>query len=102
MSLLVMLNASRGAIPSPSKTFLAAVSARASARPDRRDTVRRDQMKRLSFASVILVLFTTTVLAEKKDVTITAADGFALKGTLYSPGKNGPGVLLLHQCNADR
>jgi len=42
------------------------------------------------------------MLAEKKDVTITAADGFALKGTLYSAGKIGPGILLLHQCNADR
>jgi dienelactone hydrolase len=59
-------------------------------------------MKRFSLATVILVLFTCTGFAEKKDVTITSADGFALKGSLYSPGKTGPGVLLLHQCNADR
>jgi len=59
-------------------------------------------MRRFGFATIILIVFTATVFAEKKDVTITAADGFALKATLYSPGKIGPGILLLHQCNADR
>jgi len=59
-------------------------------------------MRRFGFATIILIVFTATVFAEKKDVTIAAADGFALKGTLYSPGKIGPGILLLHQCNADR
>src|SRR5499433_2224880 len=60
-------------------------------------------MKRACFVTIILLVFATTLLsAEKKDVTITAADGFALKGTLYSAGKIGPGILLLHQCNADR
>src|SRR5437870_13338064 len=59
-------------------------------------------MKRACFVTIILLVFATTLSAEKKDVTITAADGFALKGTLYSAGKIGPGVLLLHQCNADR
>src|SRR5215831_3671014 len=59
-------------------------------------------MRKLYSATIILVLFTVTAYAEKKDVTIAAADGFSLKGTLYSAGKIGPGVLLLHQCNADR
>ena len=59
-------------------------------------------MKRACFVTIILLVFATTLSAEKKDVTITAADGFALKGTLYSAGKIGPGILLLHQCNADR
>ena len=60
-------------------------------------------MKRACFVTIILFVFATTLLsAEKKDITITAADGFALKGTLYSAGKIGPGILLLHQCNADR
>jgi dienelactone hydrolase len=59
-------------------------------------------MKRLCLATVFLFVFTTTLLAEKKDVTIAADDGFSLKGTLYSAGKIGPGLLLLHQCNADR
>lgn len=38
----------------------------------------------------------------KQDISITAGDGFVLKGTHYSPGKRGPAVLLLHQCNSDR
>src|SRR5438132_7245685 len=59
-------------------------------------------MKRLCLTTIILLGFATTLLAEKKDVTIAAGDGFALKGTLYSAGKIGPGILLLHQCNADR
>lgn len=59
-------------------------------------------MKKFCFATISLLIFAVTLHAEKKDVTITAADGFPLKGTLYSPGKNGPGILLLHQCNADR
>lgn len=59
-------------------------------------------MKRVWLGTIILFVFTTTLFAEKKDVTITAGDGFALKGTLYSAGKIGPGILLLHQCNADR
>lgn len=35
-------------------------------------------------------------------VTLKAPDGLALKATYYSPGKPGPGVVLLHQCNRDR
>jgi dienelactone hydrolase len=60
-------------------------------------------MRRACFATIMLLIFAATLIAaEKKDVTISAADGFALKGTLYSAGKIGPGILLLHQCNADR
>jgi dienelactone hydrolase len=36
------------------------------------------------------------------EIAITAGDGVQLKGTLYSPGKPGPAVLLLHQCDGDR
>src|SRR5215510_10090610 len=60
------------------------------------------EMKRFYFATMVIALFTANIYAEKKDVSITAADGFALKGTLYPAAKSGPGVLLLHQCNADR
>ncbi len=35
-------------------------------------------------------------------VDLTAADGTKLKATFFSPGKPGPGVLLLHQCNQQR
>ena len=37
-----------------------------------------------------------------RDVDIKAADGLNLRGTYYSAGKPGPGVLLLHMCNTDR
>ena len=59
-------------------------------------------MRKFWLGSISLLLFAVTLHAEKKDVTITAADGFPLKGTLYSAGKVGPGILLLHQCNSDR
>jgi len=58
-------------------------------------------MKRFWFVSTIILLFTQISLAQKQEVTFNAADGFTLKGTFYS-AKPGPGVLLLHQCNADR
>src|SRR5215510_14666668 len=48
------------------------------------------------------MVLTSVAFAEKKEITIPADDGFSLKATLYSSGKSGPGVLLLHQCNADR
>ena len=59
-------------------------------------------MRRLCFSMMILVMCATTLQAEKKDVTIMTANGFGLMGTLFLPGKVGPGILLLHQCNADR
>ena len=36
------------------------------------------------------------------DVDIIASDGVVLKASYFSPGKFGPGILLLHQCNMDR
>src|SRR5215471_2638203 len=62
----------------------------------------RFDMRKFWLGSITLLMFAVTLHAEKKEVTITATDGFALKGTFYSPGKVGPGILLLHQCNADR
>jgi pimeloyl-ACP methyl ester carboxylesterase len=35
-------------------------------------------------------------------VTLKAPDGIVLKASYYSPGKPGPGLVLLHQCNRDR
>ena len=35
-------------------------------------------------------------------VTLKAPDGTTLKATYYSPGKPGPGLMLLHQCDSDR
>lgn len=59
-------------------------------------------MKRFWFASAFVFMFAVSAFAEKKEVTIPADDGFSLMGTLYSSGKAGPGLLLVHQCNADR
>ena len=59
-------------------------------------------MQRL--CSVFLVVFLTAMespAASKAEVSFAAPDGFSLKGTFYSAGKAGPGILLLHQCNAD-
>jgi dienelactone hydrolase len=39
---------------------------------------------------------------QKKDVDIKASDGTNLKGSYFSPGRRGPAILLLHQCNMDR
>jgi len=35
-------------------------------------------------------------------VTLNAPDGVPLKGTYFSPGKPGPALLLLHQCDGTR
>ena len=61
--------------------------------------------RRLSICFALL-LCPLTCIAQTKPaehvVDLTSADGTHLKGTYYSAGKPGPGVLLLHQCNKDR
>ncbi len=52
--------------------------------------------------AIVGLLLSTAARAEQRDVTFTAADGFTLQGTFHSAPKGGPGILLLHQCNADR
>jgi dienelactone hydrolase len=61
-------------------------------------------MKRLTFtvAATLAVTGALSAQTQKKDVDIKAADGVALKATYFSAGRNGPGMLLLHQCNMDR
>ena len=39
---------------------------------------------------------------EKKDIDLKAPDGLNLRATYSSPGRPGPAMLLLHQCNMDR
>lgn len=51
---------------------------------------------------MIILFLVITAHAEQRDVTFSASDGFTLKGTFYSTDKPAPGVLLLHQCDADR
>ena len=53
---------------------------------------------------VLLALDAGGAAAQTKDLNfdIAALDGAKLRATYYSPGKPGPGILLLHQCNMDR
>jgi dienelactone hydrolase len=57
---------------------------------------------RAALVIVLAVLLGATARAEQRDVTFPASDGFTLQGTFFSIAKGGPGILLLHQCNADR
>jgi dienelactone hydrolase len=60
-------------------------------------------MTRITVAAAAALLLTLGLSAEvkKSDVDIPA-DGVTLKASYFSPGRPGPGVLLLHQCNMDR
>src|SRR5260370_22212298 len=59
-------------------------------------------MTKVCFVSlVILLIAAQSLAAAKQEVSFAAPDAFSLKGTFYSAGKPGPGLLLLHQCNAD-
>ncbi len=40
--------------------------------------------------------------AQPAAIAVKAPDGITLKATYVSPGKPGPAILLLHQCNRDR
>jgi len=51
---------------------------------------------------LLIAAFVIPARAEKRDVSFNASDGFAVQGTLYSADKPGPGVLLLHECDANR
>jgi len=57
---------------------------------------------RALLATVLVLLSASVARAEQRDVSFTAPDGFTLKGTFLSAERGGPGILLLHQCNADR
>jgi pimeloyl-ACP methyl ester carboxylesterase len=59
-------------------------------------------MKGLALVSIALLLLAAAARAEQRQVSITAGDGFALQGSYSSAEKGGPGILLLHQCDADR
>jgi dienelactone hydrolase len=62
-------------------------------------------MRRLCCALPFLLLTPALANAETPStipVALKASDGITLKATYYSPGRPGPGILLLHQCNRDR
>jgi dienelactone hydrolase len=56
----------------------------------------------LAAAATLSVTLGWTAEVQKKDVDIQAPDGTNLKGTYFSSGRPGPGMILLHQCNMDR
>ncbi len=53
-------------------------------------------------AAALLALAAMPAAAGSMDVDLKAADGTMLKATYMSPGKPGPAMLLIHQCNMDR
>ena len=59
-------------------------------------------MKLPWLASLLILAAVISARAETREVIFNAADGIALKGTLYSAENPGPGLLLLHQCDAQR
>jgi dienelactone hydrolase len=59
-------------------------------------------MKRLALVFAATLSLGLAADSQKKDVEIKAPDGATLKGSYFSPGRPGPAILLLHQCNMDR
>jgi dienelactone hydrolase len=59
-------------------------------------------IQRICGAFVMALFLAGALGAETRVVEVTAADGAKLKASYYSPGKPGPGVLLLHQCDMNR
>ena len=53
-------------------------------------------------AGILVVAASAAAQPAPVHVNLKAPDGTALKATYYAAGKPGPGVMLLHQCNADR
>ena len=59
-------------------------------------------MKTATVLAIAVLLLPAAARAGQQDVRITASDGFTLQGTFHAAPRGGPGILLLHQCNADR
>ena len=53
-------------------------------------------------AASVAIAMAAPSAAQSTDIDITAADGVTLKATYTSPGRPGPAMLLIHQCNMDR
>jgi dienelactone hydrolase len=54
----------------------------------------------MKFMATLLLIVCTSVSAG--NITLKTPDGFTLHGSYFAGNKAGPGVLMLHQCNADR
>ena len=57
------------------------------------------KVTRLSLPFLFATLFAS---AESRVVSLQASDGVNLKASYASPGREGPAMLLIHQCNMDR
>ena len=53
-------------------------------------------------AALVGIVLAAPAAAQSTDIDLTASDGVMLKATYSSPGRPGPGMLLIHQCNMDR
>ena len=67
-----------------------------------KETVKMKTRFAILLAAVMCMTLAAGAQPTKRDVDLPAADGAKLKASYYSPGRPGPGVLLLHQCNRDR
>jgi len=56
----------------------------------------------LSLSLLVLTNWASAETSSRKEVYISAPDGIRLRASLFSPGKPGPGVILLHMCNTTR
>ena len=59
-------------------------------------------MRAISWSLALVLVVSTSVFAETRAVDIKSADGTVLKGSYYDPGRPGPAMLLVHQCNLER
>jgi alpha-beta hydrolase superfamily lysophospholipase len=57
-------------------------------------------MKRI--ALIVALVLPSALVAESRDVEISASDGLQLAGTVWTSEPGAPGLLLMHQYNADR
>jgi pimeloyl-ACP methyl ester carboxylesterase len=57
-------------------------------------------MKRI--ALIVALVLPSALVAESRDVEIPGSEGFELSGTIWTSEPGAPGLLLMHQCNADR
>ena len=56
----------------------------------------------VAMALFVSLINPAVATAAAMDVELKASDGTALKATYRSPGRPGPAMLLIHQCNMDR
>ena len=53
-------------------------------------------------AALLAIVMVAPATAQSTDIDLKASDGVTLKATYTSPGRPGPAMLLIHQCNMDR